>query len=132
MSTTCRWTQSTIEVVIRYDNLITRLSPPKPKSEAICAVAVQIILDKIANALAAFQSASVKTLLKEHRSFGYWSPRRCDVYVVSYQTGYLADRLEVAAMLWQHNISTDVIYDSSIADGETENHLETCYREGIL
>ncbi|KZT71101.1 Serine/threonine-protein kinase [Daedalea quercina L-15889] len=116
----------------RYDNLISRLSPPKPKSEMICAVAVQIALDKITAALAAFQSASVKTLLKEHRSFGYWSPRRCDVYVVSYQTGYLADRLEVAAMLWRHNISTDVIYDSSIADGDGENHLEVCYREGIL
>ncbi|KAH9923827.1 uncharacterized protein B0H18DRAFT_1013542 [Fomitopsis serialis] len=116
----------------RYDNLISRLSPPKPKSEMTCAVAVQIALDKITAALAAFQSASVKTLLKEHRSFGYWSPRRCDVYVVSYQPGYLADRLEVAAMLWQHNISTDVIYDSSIADGDGENHLDVCYREGIL
>ncbi|TFY68401.1 hypothetical protein EVJ58_g1031 [Rhodofomes roseus] len=116
----------------RYDNLIARLSPPKPKVEMTCAVAVQISLDKITAVLAAFQSASVKTLLKEHRSFGYWSPRRCDVYIVSYQPGYLADRLEVASMLWKHNISTDVIYDSSLADGDSENNMDVCYREGIL
>lgn len=116
----------------RYDNVITRLAPPKPKADAICAVGVQIALDKITLALAAFQSASVKTLLKEQRSFGYWSPRRCDVYVVSYQPGYLADRLEVASMLWQHNISADVMYESSLPDTEHESHVDICYREGIL
>ncbi|KAI0954220.1 hypothetical protein AcV7_007513 [Taiwanofungus camphoratus] len=116
----------------RYDNLISRLSTPKAKSDALCAVAVQIAIDKITLALAAFQSASVKTLLKEQRSFGYWSPRRCDVYVVHYQAGYLADRLEVAALLWQHKISADVMYESSLPDTEHENHIDICSREGIL
>jgi hypothetical protein len=36
---------------------------------------------------------------------------RC-VYVVSYHPGYLQERLEVAAYLWQHNISTDLMYES--------------------
>lgn len=116
----------------RYDNVISRLSPPKPKSDAICAVGVQIALDKITFTLAAFQSASVKTLLKEERSFGYWSPRRCDVYVVSYQPGHLADRLEVASMLWRSNISADVMYEASLLESEHENHLDVCSREGIL
>lgn len=117
---------------LRYDNLISRFSAPRPKVEAICAVGVQISLEKITAALAAFQSASVKTLLKEQRSYGYWSPRRCDVYIITHQAGYLADRLEVAALLWQHNISADVIYESGLRDAERENHVDQCSREGIL
>ncbi|KAL6299472.1 kinase-like domain-containing protein [Sparassis latifolia] len=116
----------------RYDNVISRFAPPKPKPDTICAVVVQIALEKITLALATFQSASVKTLMKEQRSFGYWSPRRCDVYVVSHQAGYLSDRLEVAALLWQHGISADVMYESSLSDSEHETHVDVCTREGIL
>ncbi|KAG6330107.1 hypothetical protein ID866_8983 [Astraeus odoratus] len=70
-----------------YDNLIKQYSTPKPKSDQICAVAVQIALEKITVALAAYQSTSVKTL-----------------------SGYLQDRLEVAALLWQNNISADILF----------------------
>ncbi|KAH9943970.1 hypothetical protein B0H21DRAFT_747282 [Amylocystis lapponica] len=115
----------------RYDHLISKFSAPKPKGEATCAFAVQISLEKITQALAAFQSASQKILLKEQRSFGFWIPRRCDVYVVSYQPGLLADRLEVVALLWQNNISADVMYDSSLPDTEHETPVEACAREGI-
>ena len=93
---------------------------------------IQIAVEKITVALAAFQSASIKTLVKEERSFGFWSPRRCDVYVVSYHSGYLQDRLEVVAYLWKHNISADLMYESGLPDGEHENHLDICAREGIL
>jgi len=89
-------------------------------------------LEKILVALAGYQAISVKNLLKEQRSFGFWSPRRCDVYIVSYQPGYLSERLEVAALLWRHNISADVMYESGLPEGEHENHLELCHREGIL
>jgi eukaryotic translation initiation factor 2-alpha kinase 4 len=54
------------------------------------------------------------------------------VYIVSYQPGYLSERLEVAALLWRHNISADVMYESGLPDSEHENHLELCHREGIL
>jgi translation initiation factor 2-alpha kinase 4 len=118
---------------IRYESLIASLAPPKQSGVAsVCAVGVQIELDKITSALAAYQSTSVKTLIKEQRSFGFWSPRRCDVYIVSYQPGYLHDRLEVAAMLWQHGISADIMYESGLPDVEQESHLDTCIREGIL
>ena len=82
--------------------------------------------------MAAYQAISVKNLLKEQRSFGFWSPRRCDVYIVSYQPGYLSERLEVAALLWRHDISADVMYESGPLDSEHENHFELCHREGIL
>jgi eukaryotic translation initiation factor 2-alpha kinase 4 len=98
----------------------------------VCAVGLQIAMEKITLALAAYQSSSVKTLVKEQRSFGFWSPRRCDVYVVSHQVGYLQDRVEIAAHLWQHNISADIMYESGPLDADHENHVEICAREGIL
>ncbi|KAH9956146.1 hypothetical protein BC827DRAFT_1139950 [Russula dissimulans] len=116
----------------RYDDLISQFSLPKTGINNVCAIGLQISLEKILAALAAYQAISVKNLLKEQRSFGFWSPRRCDVYIVSYQPGYLSERLEVAALLWRHNISADVMYESSLPDGEHENHLELCHREGIL
>lgn len=116
----------------RYDNMVSQFSPPKPKGDAVCAVGLQITLEKILVALAAFQAVSVKTLLKEQRSFGFWSPRRCDVYVVSNQPGFLSQRLEVAALLWRHGISADVMYESGLPGNEHENHYELCHREGIL
>ncbi|KAI6125176.1 kinase-like domain-containing protein [Pisolithus croceorrhizus] len=116
----------------RYDSLIKQYAAPKSKSEQICAVAVQVALEKITVALAAYQSTSVKALVKEQRSFGFWSPRRCDVYVLSFQPGYLQDRLEVAALLWQNNISADIVYEANLTDVDHESHNDLCSREGIL
>lgn len=59
-----------------YDHLIGRFSPAKQKLDAVCAVGLQISVAKITAALALFQSTSVKALIKEERSFGFWSPRR--------------------------------------------------------
>jgi translation initiation factor 2-alpha kinase 4 len=93
---------------------------------------IQIAVEKITVALASFQSSSVKALVKEERSFGFWSPRRCDVYIVSYHPGYLQDRLEVASYLWQHNISADIMYESGLPETDHESHIDLCSREGIL
>ncbi|KAJ6607583.1 kinase-like domain-containing protein [Mycena sp. CBHHK59/15] len=116
----------------RYDNLIAQHSPPKLKPEPICAVGLQIAVEKITLALAAYQVSSVMKLVKEERSFGFWSPRRCDVYVVSYHHGYLQDRLEVVSFLWQHNISADLMYESGIPDADHESYVDICAREGVL
>lgn len=94
-------------------------------------------MEKVTVALASFQSSSVKALVKEERSFGFWSPRRCDVYVVSYHPGYLQDRLEIVGYLWQHNISADIMYESGLSEAglsevDHENHIDLCAREGIL
>lgn len=115
-----------------YDHIIARHSSPKPKWDSVGAFAVQINLDKITAALASFQSTAQKTLLKERRSYGYWSPRRCDVYVVSHQEGHLADRFEVVAWLWQNNISADLMYEYGLRDAVHENVVDQCSREGIL
>lgn len=114
----------------RYDGLISKYS--QPKADGICAIALTVSVDKILAALASYQGATVKQLIKEERSFGYWSPRRCDVYVVSYHPGFLQDRLEVVSYLWKHNISADIMYESGLSDMETENYQDVCKKEGIL
>ncbi len=97
-------------------------------------MALQIYVEKITTTLAQLQHAYLESQknLKEQKSFGYWCPRRCDVYVVSYQSGFLAERLEIAAMLWKHNISTDVMYEAVFKDEETKEYLDLCRTEGIL
>ncbi|KAJ6497813.1 kinase-like domain-containing protein [Mycena sanguinolenta] len=116
----------------RYDGLIAEQATPGQKLEPTCAMGLQIAIEKITVALAAYQVSSVRTLVKQERSFGFWSPRRCDVYVVSFHPGYLQDRLEVASFLWQHNISADLMYESSIPDAEHESYVDICCREGVL
>ncbi|KAG5641706.1 hypothetical protein DXG03_004410 [Asterophora parasitica] len=115
----------------RYDSMISRHAPLKSQADT-CAMGLQLAVEKITVALASYQSSSVKALVKEERSFGYWSPRRCDVYVVSYHPGHLQERLEVVSYLWQHNISADLMYESGLPDSDHENHVDMCVREGIL
>ncbi|KAJ7101250.1 kinase-like domain-containing protein [Mycena belliarum] len=116
----------------RYDKLITEQATPGQKREATCAVGLQIAVEKITLALAAHQVASVRALVKAERSFGFWSPRRCDVYVVSFHAGCLQDRLEVAAFLWAHGISADLMYEASVPAAEHESYVDVCVREGVL
>ncbi|TFK64222.1 kinase-like protein [Pluteus cervinus] len=116
----------------RYDSLITKCSPPKTKVDGVCAIGLQVSVEKITMGLAAYQSLTLTNFLKEERSFGYWSPRRCDVYVVSYHAGGLQERLEVVSYLWKNNISADLMYESGLPDSESENYLQSCAKEGIL
>ncbi|EJF61645.1 Serine/threonine-protein kinase [Dichomitus squalens LYAD-421 SS1] len=118
----------------RYDHVIKRYTTPTANPEPRAAVALQIYLEKITATLAPYQNQFLTSqqALKELKSFGYWCPRRCDVYVVSYQPGYLAERLEIAAMLWKHHISADVMYEAAFRDAEIEDYIELCQTEGIL
>jgi eukaryotic translation initiation factor 2-alpha kinase 4 len=112
---------------------VNGFSPVKSRSDDVCAVGIQISLDKIASALASFQSSSLKDSLKHHRSYGYWSPRRCDVYVAAHSSdleGTLLERLEVTSFLWRNDISADMMYEYGGAEGE--NIVDQCSREGIL
>ncbi|EEB88644.1 hypothetical protein MPER_13426, partial [Moniliophthora perniciosa FA553] len=114
----------------RYDHLISRYSTPKLKSEpAIYAFGIQLSVDKIVWGLSSYQG-SKKSPLNEKQPFGFWTPRRCDVYVVSYHEGYLQDRMEVVSHLWQHGISADLMYESSVP--KVDEIHDQCLREGIL
>jgi eukaryotic translation initiation factor 2-alpha kinase 4 len=115
-----------------YDKLIRHYTSPQDKPAPVVAFALQISVDRIKLALANYHKSSLTALVtqKDGRSFGYWSRKRCDVYIVSHQAGYLQDRLEVAAYLWQNQISADMMYESSIQ--VAENYVDICASEGIL
>ena len=47
------------------------------------------------------------------RSFGPWAVRRCDVYVVSFNSpGLVEKRLDVAKDLWKAGINADLVSPS--------------------
>jgi translation initiation factor 2-alpha kinase 4 len=114
----------------RYDPLITKFTVPNRRTP-IRAVAVQISMDRIASALADYLSSSVKSMVKEERSFGYWSPSRCDVYIASFQPGLLHERVELLRDLWSHRIRTDTMYEEATQQSGDE-HVRMCKREGTL
>lgn len=65
-----------------YDHLLAKYRPPtsEPNPPHLRATGVQIAVDKITYALAAHQRNSIKTLLKEKRSYGLWSPSKYTSY----------------------------------------------------
>jgi eukaryotic translation initiation factor 2-alpha kinase 4 len=120
----------------RYDHLINKFAGITPK--AMRAIGVQIALASFTSSLADHLSVSVPRLVKEHRSFGYWSPSRCDVYIVSFQAGLITERIDLATMLWSNGISADIMYESALESsygsghGDATAYAEMCTREGIL
>lgn len=52
------------------------------------------------------------------------------MYVVSFNSGYFNDRLEVAGLLWKNGISADVMYESGLTGNEDQMAL--CDDEGVL
>lgn len=100
----------------------------KPPFVAVC---IQIALERITSAIATFQSNFMSNSL---RSYDYWNARRCDVYIASFQPGYLNIRLEVAALLWRNGIRADLMYETGVSDPNMtmEALVELCYNEGIL
>jgi len=125
----------------RYDHLISQFTPPsKSKRFAIKAIGLQVVLEQIAHSLNAHQKATLQGLIKDRRSYGAFSPRRCDVYVISMMPTAQVDaplgpllerRVRLASNLWRHGISADLMYDEDI-DNNVPSHLARCCAEGIL
>lgn len=115
-----------------YEHLFARLQPGKGLP-GVSAVGVQVSVNTITAALDQFQRTEKQKLQRSRTSFGFWSPRRTDVYVISRQLGQLEERLEVVSALWSHNISADVMYDSAIESADPEQEpIAVARREGIL
>ena len=77
-----------------------------------------------------YQSAMLENL-KDQRSFGFWSARRCDVYIVSFEPGHLHERMEVATLLWKSGITADLSYEKGI-ESSVDAYVAQCTKEGIL
>lgn len=122
---------SRLSNLFRHDRLISKLTAPVNKREPFCAFAAQFLLDRIIANLVEFQKLSMSRL-NAQRSYGYWSLRRCDVYVAAFQPGLLFERLELVNLLWKNGISADLMYEGSVPNNDIEDILDQCHREGIL
>jgi translation initiation factor 2-alpha kinase 4 len=69
---------------------------------------------------------------ENERSYGFWSPSRCDVYIASFGPGQLDLRLDVCGELWKAGISADLQYDDDrsleevVLDCQSQNVLYVC------
>lgn len=115
----------------RYEHLITQFYPPLVKRDPFCAFGVVIGIERITSSIAAFQSSFMQSH-RDQKSYGYWSARRCDVYVVSFTPGHITDRFEVVSLLWQNGISADLMYETAVQEKNFEALTEQCSEEGIL
>jgi len=115
----------------RYDSLISRLPNTHTTQLNVCAMGVEISMDKVTTTIANYHSQSFKSLVKDQQSFGFWSPRRCDVYVISYASGFLQERMDIVALLWQAGISADLMYETGVTDADVDQR-EAYALEGIL
>lgn len=79
------------------------------------------------------ESNIVQRLLRNHRdterSFGLWSPSRCDVYIASYGPGQLDLRLELVGELWRAGLNADLQYDD---DRVLDDVLRDCTDQNVL
>ncbi|KAJ1025843.1 hypothetical protein NDA16_002469 [Ustilago loliicola] len=118
----------------RYDVLLKHFANPSTASSApLHGVGVQMAVGKLTLGLSKYQEVQVPKLLsrtEEERSFGLYTPRRCDVYVAS-TPGLLETRMEICRELWAHNIAADLQYEHATYD-TPESAAATCRAEGIL
>ena len=123
----------------RYDSLMKRFANPTSSASTSPphAVGVQIAVSKLALNLARYQELQVPHLMskpiEDERSYGWWTPRRCDVYVVSttQSLGSLDARMELCRELWSHAIAADLMYES-MTSLPFEQLIATCKAEGVL
>ena len=103
----------------RYDALLKHFANPSTASTApLHGVGVQMAVGKLTLGLSKYQEVQVPKLLsrtEEERSFGLYTPRRCDVYVAS-TPGLLETRMEICRELWAHNIAADLQYEHATYD----------------
>ncbi|TKY88600.1 hypothetical protein EX895_002589 [Sporisorium graminicola] len=118
----------------RYDTLLKHFANPSAASSApLHGVGVQMAVGKLTLGLSKYQEVQVPKLLsraEEERSFGLYTPRRCDVYVAS-TPGLLETRMEICRELWAHNIAADLQYEHATYN-TPEAAAATCRAEGIL
>ncbi|CAG8465302.1 15816_t:CDS:10 [Cetraspora pellucida] len=123
----------------RYDSLIQKFRHPiasgtSVNRQQILAVGVNIAVQKIVVALETYQIAISKMIqkkkLEEERSFGFWAPKKCDVYVASFGKIMLQERLDLVHELWAHNIKADFMYEEPV-DLTPEILASSCREKGI-
>ncbi|WVF67821.1 hypothetical protein IAT40_002582 [Kwoniella sp. CBS 6097] len=119
----------------RYDSLLEHFKQPGLHSQArrVFGVGMTIAVDQLAKIVSKSESSSSQRLMErpneEERSFGYWSPARCDVYVAAFPQVDISVRLSVIGELWRAGIKADLQYDDERSIDEV---AQECQDQNIL
>ncbi|KAK4689653.1 eukaryotic translation initiation factor 2-alpha kinase 4, partial [Tremellales sp. Uapishka_1] len=119
----------------RYDSLLDHFRDPARslQSRKVYGVGLSIAVDQLARMVRRHESSlSSRLMMKDNedeRSFGYWSPARCDVYVASVAQVDLSTRLSVVGELWRAGIRADLQYDD---ERNVDDVLLECLEQNTL
>ncbi|KAI9637172.1 kinase-like domain-containing protein [Dioszegia hungarica] len=109
----------------RYDTLLSHFKDPAKDFPArqVFGVGMSLSTDVLARTVKKYESAlSARLMNKEaemERSFGFWTPARCDVYVVAAGLD-LSGRMALTGELWRAGIGADMQYDDDRSQIEVE------------
>ncbi|WWC65005.1 uncharacterized protein I303_107619 [Kwoniella dejecticola CBS 10117] len=119
----------------RYDSLLEHFKQPAMHSQSrrVFGVGMTIAVDQLARIVSKYESSLSRRLMEkpneDERSFGYWSPARCDVYVAAFPHVDLSVRLSVIGELWRAGIRADLQYDD---ERSVEDVALECQEQNIL
>ncbi|WVQ95416.1 hypothetical protein IAU59_002513 [Kwoniella sp. CBS 9459] len=119
----------------RYDSLLDHFKHPglHSHSRRVFGVGMTIAVDQLARTVSKYESSLSQRLMEKanenERSFGYWSPARCDVYVAAFPQVDLSVRLSVIGELWRAGIKADLQYDD---DRSLDEVAQECQDQNIL
>ncbi|OCF45594.1 PEK/GCN2 protein kinase [Kwoniella heveanensis CBS 569] len=119
----------------RYDSLLEHFKQPglHSQSRRVFGVGMTIAVDQLAKIVSKYESSLSQRLMEKtnelERSFGYWSPARCDVYVAAFPQVDLSVRLSVIGELWRAGIKADLQYDD---DRTIDEVAQECQDQNIL
>ncbi|SGY15170.1 BQ5605_C013g07278 [Microbotryum silenes-dioicae] len=122
----------------RFDEVVSRLAAPEVRYSGRVphVVGVSISVAKLSQAAADANAAASKSLMNRRdestRSYGPWSVRRCDVYVVSFVANLIEARWDVVKDLWKAGIKADLMYDDNFLSLTPEQLQSACRREGVM
>ncbi|KAJ9116453.1 hypothetical protein QFC22_004895 [Naganishia vaughanmartiniae] len=110
----------------RYDYLLKHFSMPTQRHARgeIHGVGLSLAIDNLSMRIMRIESTIVQKLLRDpkipDKSFGLWSPSRCDIYVATFDRerrdrdlvrAQLDLRLELVGELWRAGLNADLQYD---------------------
>ncbi|SCV70247.1 BQ2448_1641 [Microbotryum intermedium] len=122
----------------RFDEVVSRLAAPEVRYSGRVphVVGVSISVAKLSQAAAEANAVASKSLMNRRdestMSYGPWSVRRCDVYVVSFVANLIEARWDVVKDLWKAGIKADLMYDDDFLSLTPEQLQSACRREGVM
>lgn len=88
----------------RYNRLVETLATPGARLVERSLVGVTVAVSKLSHSMASRISARIRPGAELEKI-----PRRCDIFIVSYNPGLIEARLVLAHELWKQQLSADLV-----------------------